>query len=472
MLFEEKLKIFDAITRQSMDDVLNELWADRYMECLAQGNLTKDDICQIYSEFCKHIPAQQKPERMTNIDAVPIYKVKSDATQGNNAAFRKLIRVPGSNPDETNGASVVTIQVADDTLENWNKLLLYSQIVGQKAFDELRTKKQLGYIVGAQPQRTSGTRLDFLYIVQSEKLPWECTKHITEFIDKTKREYFGGEKPATSDNEEKKDGEKKEGEDSKKDGEETKEGDLTTDFDTYRKSLITQLEEKPKKLAREFTTNWGVVRDRREDFTYTHRSIEYLKQLTLEEFTEFAKSIDLNQKPSVTVEIYPSEMEEPSSEGKGDASKADAETESKEDKAADEEDDKAPPSPEAIAFAQQAGQKAAQDAVQEAAKKGITSPEEIQKLAQAAAQEAAVKAIEEFKKKGPVKKVPVVVPDMPEGYLCFTNEKEMDDWHASEESKAESDRCGEWVNGVTAIDVGEGVAKVTASGAGTEKAKL
>lgn len=61
------------------------------------------------------------------------------------------------------------------------KLLLLSQILNEPIFDQLRTKEQLGYVVGSAMTKL-GTLSGFRIVVQSEKDCWYLEKRIDAFL--------------------------------------------------------------------------------------------------------------------------------------------------------------------------------------------------------------------------------------------------------------------------------------------------
>ena len=85
-------------------------------------------------------------------------------------------------------------------------------------------------------------------------------------------------------------------------------------FDEYRQALVTILEEKPKKLADEFTRSWTEIRERTFEFDRREKSIAYLKQLKREDFLAFCKDITPEKKVVYDMEIYPVGMEKEAEE--------------------------------------------------------------------------------------------------------------------------------------------------------------
>merc|ERR1719436_1919386 len=78
----------------------------------------------------------------------------------------------------------MTLQAAEETLENVTLAELVNQVLAQRCFDELRTKQQLGYIVALRPY-ADGVGNGFCglkVIVQSEKHPAEVHRRMDAWL--------------------------------------------------------------------------------------------------------------------------------------------------------------------------------------------------------------------------------------------------------------------------------------------------
>jgi len=285
-LFLEKLKAFNELKREELDGVSRKLFAENpyHTEGLVMGNMKRSETKTLLTDhFARHVDALREASD-GNSTCGPLERVPSQKTFFLKDGHHFATRQPGSNPEETNGAAVLTLQVGRTSVATWMLTSVYSQIISQKFFDELRTKQQLGYIVSAQATKNTN-KVELLYLVQSETEPWVCMRKIEEFCEAMQNTYFaeggadGLEKPA--------------------------EGERLTreSFDEYRKAIIAQLEEKPKNLSEEFSRHWVEVKDRTHDFDRRQRSIQFLRDLQFETFVEFARAIGLRSCPSVRVEV-------------------------------------------------------------------------------------------------------------------------------------------------------------------------
>ncbi|CAD7928753.1 unnamed protein product [Amoebophrya sp. A120] len=315
--FGEKLAILVKLKREDLTDIQEKVFDDVHVEGLAMGNLSKPEVKDaLVKDFLNRTLTPSAPSSSSS---------KSNGTAKSNGTFSPKsrttpvsdhiapmstfflkpgkavgMRLVGTNPDETNGSSILSLQVGKTSVETWMKTSLYAQIVSQKFFDELRTKQQLGYIVASQAVKNA-QKTEVLYLVQSEVAPSVCTQRILDFCKLMQTEYFV---PASS-------------AESNKDttpapaGEEEKASHITEAlFDEYRQALVVQLEEKPKKLSDEFAEHWNEVRERTNDFDRRERSIAFLKQLKYEDFLTFAQSISPEVNPSVSVELVPENLKD------------------------------------------------------------------------------------------------------------------------------------------------------------------
>lgn len=328
-LFEEKLKVFESISRADCDGANAKVFqpGEHFFESLYMGNLNRSDVESLFKEFYTSVQTQGDGRPASPSDDGKV-KVAEDVILSSDILYfdKKVhiaLQVPGTNPDESNGSTVYTLQVPEsssDSLEGWINLSLYNQIVSQKCFDTLRTKEQLGYIVAAQPTRNASQKHAYSYVVQSEQPPWKVKTRIESFA-RTIDKFFANGMVAEAEAEKEKaaageaaDGEKvgaeaAEGEKAAPPTEEDQRKEAVALFDQYRTSLLSQFEERPKKLAEEFSGNWARIGDRTFQFHRREEAVQIIKDLTMEKFLEFANNMTLDKCSSICVEVYPPSME-------------------------------------------------------------------------------------------------------------------------------------------------------------------
>jgi insulysin len=138
------------------------------------------------------------------------------------------------NQSEINGAVTYTLNIGDITDYSLRaRLQVFAQIVNEPAFDRLRTKEQLGYIVSTAIVARTGS-LSFRVLVQSEREPVYVESRIEAFLDGM-REYIEAL------NEE--------------------------DYTKHVQSLVQKKEEKAKNLGEETRRFWGRIADRYYEFS-------------------------------------------------------------------------------------------------------------------------------------------------------------------------------------------------------------
>jgi len=242
--FQERLDTVRGITREQLNDANRKMLDKCHVECLLQGNITTQESKALIANFVDHLKVK---EPLESIPPAGYLQMPLGWT---------LLERPGTNAEETNGATIVRLEAGDYSKENKCMVGLASQVLSQKFFDELRTKQQLGYIVSAghfaDPFGFVGLRL----LVQSEKSPREVLDSIQnwttdawEFIDGLKDE----------------------------------------DFEEYRAALVSQLTERPKSLREEFGWNWAEVATRNFEFGNRFVEADYVKTVSLAQFKTYVK---------------------------------------------------------------------------------------------------------------------------------------------------------------------------------------
>jgi len=258
MTSEERLKVFQGMVRDDMQGVSQNMLGACYAEVFLQGNVAEDsNLGGILGAILPILTATSL------VKQVPPTSVGRIPWPGGNQDGCVLIRRKGTNPKEQNGAVVLTLQAADESIESVTLSELSAQVLSQRCFDELRTKQQLGYIVALQAycDHVGGGFCGIKVIVQSEKHPAEVHRRIDAWLS---------EALATLVDE-----------------------DASTDAQLaeYLQALLTLKREKPKKLSEEFSRNWNQVSQRTFDFARRDKVIAYLEGPQCEILSEFRKFV-------------------------------------------------------------------------------------------------------------------------------------------------------------------------------------
>ena len=231
----------------------NPIFESATVETLIEGNFRESDAIEISQSVVNEIISPNTAGKL--VGTVKVMHCESDI---------ELLR-RGVNPQETNGAVVVSVQTGWVTshVDESNKedlltaalLSLTSQICGQKFFDDLRTKQQLGYIVhsaGTVQERRAG----LLFLVQSEVPTRDVKQKIFDFINNL---------------------------------EATIQSIPEEDFARYIEAVVTENKEKPKNQSEEFQRHWAEIEKRRFDFTRKERLIPVVETITKAQLVEYVR---------------------------------------------------------------------------------------------------------------------------------------------------------------------------------------
>ena len=230
-----------------LDDVqafIPQLLGQTHIEILAHGNFYKEDALKVADLVESSLKTRPLPHSLWNLR-------------------RNLILPPGSNyifqhtladPANVNHAIEYYLQIGSSTDRKLRAMLgLFSQMTSEPAFDQLRTKEQLGYIVfsGSRP---SATTIGYMVLVQSERTPDYLESRVNAFLLK-----FGLELDKMT----------------------------TEEFEGHRRSIINKRLEKLKNLESETGRLWGHIGSECFDFYQIDNEVALLRQLTKAEMQSF-----------------------------------------------------------------------------------------------------------------------------------------------------------------------------------------
>jgi len=160
----------EKITPESLLAFAKTLPDDSACEALVEGNVPKDEALSLVETLRRRLKLK-RPKSIDSLDPRPqqrifeLPKVKAEATKGKIAATS--IRRLSFNPEETNSASRLTLQIASRDEKDVLSAQLIGDIVSTPFYDELRTKQQLGYIVQAAAATPTG--IPELYFIAQSK---------------------------------------------------------------------------------------------------------------------------------------------------------------------------------------------------------------------------------------------------------------------------------------------------------------
>jgi insulysin len=221
-----------------------QLLQQTHIEIFAHGNFYKEDALKVADLVESTLKPRPLPHSLWNLR-------------------RNLILPPGStyvfqhtlaDPANVNHAIEYYLQIGSSTDRKLRAMLgLFSQMTSEPAFDQLRTKEQLGYIVFSGA-RTSATMIGYMVLVQSERTPDYLESRVNAFLLK-----FGLDLEKMT----------------------------TEEFEGHRRSLINKRLEKLKNLESETGRLWGYIGSEYFDFYQIDNEVALLRQLTKVDMQSF-----------------------------------------------------------------------------------------------------------------------------------------------------------------------------------------
>lgn len=220
---EELAAELSIVSCASTQDFRKELLSQMHMEAVVHGNLYKEDALKLTDMLEKTLKARMLPKSQWPIARSFLFE------PGSNYVYKKTL----GDPANVNHCIEYFLYVGEKHEHMLRpKVLLLDQILHEPAFDQLRTKEQLGYIVFSG-LKTSATTLGFRFLIQSEK----TTQYLETRIESFLSNYA-----------------------------ETLEKMTESDFENHKRSLVIKLLEKMKNLDQETNRMWGQISNEYYDF--------------------------------------------------------------------------------------------------------------------------------------------------------------------------------------------------------------
>lgn len=171
-----------SVTHEAFNQYVKDVQKTMFIKSLVHGNIGKDDGIKMMQSLHEIIQYKRLPE--TQRLAKRVVKVPT----GKNV----FVRMANPNDDDNNSAVEVHFQI--EPRGNFDidaKLLLLTEILNKPAFNELRTKQQLGYMV-FEGFRYVGHVAGLYVIVQSTIAdPDDLVKRIDQFLAETRKGILG-----------------------------------------------------------------------------------------------------------------------------------------------------------------------------------------------------------------------------------------------------------------------------------------
>jgi insulysin len=220
---EELIAELPEITVEDVRSFRRDILSQLYMEVYVHGNLYKPDALKL----TELVEATLKPRVLARTQW-PLQRSLL-FPPGSNYVWKKTLK----DPKNVNHCMEYWLYIGDKAdREIRAKTLLLDQVLHEPAFDQLRTKEQLGYVVFSGV-RTGATTYGFRFLIQSEKT--------SEYLEKRIDSFLTGFKEILEKMED-------------------------TAFETHKRSLIAKRLEKPKYLDQETNRHWAQIHSEYYDF--------------------------------------------------------------------------------------------------------------------------------------------------------------------------------------------------------------
>jgi insulysin len=220
---EQILAELPHITAADIQQFYPHLLRQMHVETFVHGNLYKEDALKLTDLIESTLKPRTLPQTQWPIPRSLVFP------PGCNFVYHKTLKDPAN----VNHCIEYLLYVGDKSVRPLRaKTLLLDQMTHEPAFDQLRTKEQLGYVVFSGA-RTTVTTIGYRFIIQSEKTPEYLEGRIDSFLTG-----FADTLEKMSDSE----------------------------FEGHKRSLITKRMEKLKNLDQESGRLWSHIDSEYLDF--------------------------------------------------------------------------------------------------------------------------------------------------------------------------------------------------------------
>ncbi|KAI4239741.1 MAG: hypothetical protein L6R40_005486 [Gallowayella cf. fulva] len=252
---EQYLAEVEPLTARDISTFYPQLLRQMHIECLAHGNIQKEDALRITDLVESTLRPRILPKSQWQIRRNLLLPPGSDFT------YRRTLG-DKANVNHCIEYYLYVGSLADQTLRA--KLLLLGQMTEEVGFDQLRTKEQLGYIVftGA---KFAATIMGYRVIIQSEKPTAYLEERVNAFLALF-AERLDSMTPEA--------------------------------FEGHKKSLVNKRLERVKNLDQESERFWTAISGERYSFRQNEMDADAIRPVTKEEMVEFFKEFIHPTSPS------------------------------------------------------------------------------------------------------------------------------------------------------------------------------
>lgn len=220
---DQNLAELPHITAADIQQFYPHLLRQMHIETFVHGNLYKEDALKLADLVENTLKPRALPQAQWPIARSLIFP------PGGNFVYHKDLK----DPNNVNHCIEYLLYIGEKSNRPLRaKTLLLDQITHEPAFDQLRTKEQLGYVVFSGARSTS-TTIGYRFIIQSEKTPQYLEGRIDSFLSGYSKTL--AEMPES-------------------------------EFEGHKRSLITKRLEKLKNLDQESNRLWSYIDGEYFDF--------------------------------------------------------------------------------------------------------------------------------------------------------------------------------------------------------------
>ena len=172
----------DATRKTTLPDLVsyvNSIWSSGKGEALIQGNFDESEAMDLVKSIGDVLPFEPIPENEypRRFEALPL-------PPSNALVLPPRLLIAEPNPSNENSCSYVMLQSLGKSEKEHVLIEILKSVVEEPFYNDLRTNKQLGYIVASGIKAAGETRT-ISFIVQSSVVPSEAlTIEILNFLDK------------------------------------------------------------------------------------------------------------------------------------------------------------------------------------------------------------------------------------------------------------------------------------------------
>ncbi|KAF4965839.1 hypothetical protein FSARC_6403 [Fusarium sarcochroum] len=243
-IVEELATELSCVTLEGVRLFQKQMLGQNFIEVYVHGNMYKEDALKATDMVESILKPRVLPKAQWPILRSPILP------EGSNHVFKKTLKDPAN----VNHCIETWFYVGSrEDREVRTKTLLLDQMLREPAFDQLRTKEQLGYIVFSGP-RAFSTTYGFRFLIQSEMTPDFLDARVEAFLQR-----YADTLDKMSDKE----------------------------FEGHKRSLIVRRLEKLRNLDQESTRHWNQITTEYYDFELAQSDAAQIKLLTKPEVAEF-----------------------------------------------------------------------------------------------------------------------------------------------------------------------------------------